>query len=70
MVSIIKASQNVTQLVYQFVPLQDFTNSSDIDWSESVSSVDKQLYKKYGLETDEIAYIESAIKSMDEEVEN
>ena len=32
-VGILKTSQNVYQNVYQFVPMQDFTNKSDIDWS-------------------------------------
>lgn len=31
MVSILKTSQNVKQIVYGFVPMQDFTASSDID---------------------------------------
>ena len=26
-------------------PLQDFTFASDIDWSQSVSDIDRQLYK-------------------------
>ena len=46
MVSIMKISQNVTQLVYKFVPLQDFTRNSDIDWSKSIHEIDLQLYRK------------------------
>ena len=65
MVSISKSSQNVTQIVYQFVPLQDFTNKSDIDWNMSIHDIDKQLYKKYGFTEEEIEFIESKIKSME-----
>lgn len=64
-VGILKVSQNVYQNVYQFVPLQDFTEKSDIDWSKSVAQIDQQLYKKYNLSDQEIAFIESMIKPME-----
>lgn len=65
MVSILKTSQNVTQIVYGFVPMQDFTASSDIDWSKNVEEIDQQLYVKYGLSPEEIEHIESIIKSVE-----
>lgn len=65
MVGILKVSQNVYQNVYQFVPLQDFTDDSDIDWSKSVAEIDQQLYEKYNLDDSEIAFIESMIKPME-----
>ena len=65
LVSTLKNSQNVTQIVYGYVPLQDFTESSDIDWSKSVEEIDQQLYAKYGLTEEEIAFIEKTIKPMD-----
>ncbi|MBQ8270862.1 MAG: Eco57I restriction-modification methylase domain-containing protein [Bacteroidaceae bacterium] len=65
LVSILKTSQNVTQIVYKFVPMQDFTSTSDIDWSKSVPEIDQQLYAKYGLNESEIAFIESKIKPME-----
>ena len=43
------------------IPVQDFTNSSDIHWDSSSGDIDKQLYKKYGLREDEIKKIESYI---------
>lgn len=64
-VGILKVSQNVSQNVYQFVPLQDFTDKSDIDWSKSVAEIDQQLYKKYNLSDEEITFIESMIKPME-----
>jgi hypothetical protein len=57
MVGILKTSQNINQNVYRFVPLQDFTGASDIDWSKSIKEIDQQLYEKYGLSEDEIDYI-------------
>ena len=44
------------------VPLQDFTANSDIDWTQSIINIDGQLYKKYNLSPEEIAFIESKIK--------
>lgn len=46
------------------VPLQDFTDKSDIDWSKSIHEIDLQLYKKYGLDQNEINFIESHVKEM------
>lgn len=40
MVGIMKVSRNITQLVYKYVPMQDFTNGSDIDWSKSIAEID------------------------------
>jgi hypothetical protein len=46
------------------VPLQDFTPQSDIDWSKSIAEIDAQLYKKYNLTAEQIAYIEKMIAEM------
>lgn len=54
----------VTTARFVLVPDQDFTSSSDIDWSQSISDIDQQLYKKYNLTPDEIAYIEKTINPM------
>lgn len=47
------------------IPDQDFTNKSDIDWAKPIAEIDKQLYKKYGLDKKEIDFIESMIKPME-----
>lgn len=44
--------------------MQDFTPASDIDWSQSIPDIDRQLYVKYGLDESEIAFIESHVKEM------
>ncbi len=62
--SLSKASQHATSKTYRFVPLQDFTVQPDIDWNKSISEIDQQLYKKYELSEDEIAFIERKIKPM------
>ena len=46
------------------IPLQDFSSTSDIDWSKSVHEIDLQLYQKYGLSEEEIEFIETHVKEM------
>ena len=58
------SSINLSSDKFQFVPLQDFTEGSDIDWSKSIEEIDKQLYAKYNLTEEEISFIESMIKPM------
>lgn len=55
MVFIKKKTQDNPSAVFQFVPLQDFSKP----WT------DAELYAKYGLSDDEIAFIESMIKPME-----
>ncbi|MGE6895623.1 Eco57I restriction-modification methylase domain-containing protein [Priestia flexa] len=62
--SLAKGSQDATSRTFKFVPIQDFSNDSEIDWSVSVQEVDNQLYKKYGLTDEEINHIEKRIKTM------
>ena len=65
MLGVLKVTQDNKKSTWANVPLQDFTSNSDIDWSKSVAEIDKQLYAKYGLTKDEIAFIESMIKPME-----
>lgn len=64
MLSVLKVTQMNNKDVWQYVPLQDFTSSSDIDWSVSISAIDRQLYRKYGLNEEEITFIETNVKEM------
>ena len=64
MLGILKITQHNPGPKWQYVPLQDFTPNSDIDWSQSISEIDQQLYKKYGLDEQEIQFIESHVKEM------
>lgn len=61
---ILKITQDNNKGTWKYVPLQDFTENSDIDWSQSVADIDRQLYAKYGLDEKEIAFIESHVKEM------
>lgn len=52
-----KASQDTTRKVYTFVPKQEWS----IKWT------DEDLYRKYGVSDDEIAFIEGIVRPMDVE---
>ena len=49
------SSIHITKDSFQFVPLQDISHP----WT------DEMLYKKYGLDENEIAFIESMIRPME-----
>ena len=61
----LKATQHNPRDTWANVPLQNFTAISDIDWTQSIADIDKQLYRKYKLDEDEIEFIEKMIKPMD-----
>ena len=64
LVGILKITQHITPSTWAHVPLQDFTPNSDIDWSQSIADIDRQLYAKYGLDEKEIEFIETHVKEM------
>lgn len=64
MLGVLKTTQDITPQKWEHVPLQDFTPASDIDWTKSISEIDQQLYKKYGLDETEIQFIETHAKEM------
>jgi site-specific DNA-methyltransferase (adenine-specific) len=55
LIASIKLTQDCLSGVFRFVPLQDFSKP----WT------DAELYAKYGLTDEEIAFIESMIKPME-----
>jgi hypothetical protein len=65
MLGILKITQDNKRYTWKYVPLQDFTASSNIDWTGSIPQIDQQLYAKYGLDPEEIAFIEAKVKPME-----
>ena len=65
MLSVLRTTQDTTPYKWKYVPLQDFTAVSDIDWSKSIHDIDLQLYRKYGLSKEEIDFIETNVKEME-----
>lgn len=64
LLGVLKTTQDITPEKWKCVPLQDFTASSDINWSTTIADIDKQLYKKYNLSDEEINFIETKVKEM------
>ncbi len=65
MLGILKVTQDNKKDTWKYVPLQDFTNNSDIDWTTSINEIDQQLYEKYDLSQKEINFIETNVKEME-----
>ena len=65
MLGVLKRTQALSPDKWKYVPLQDFTRNSDIDWKDTISGIDKQLYKKYSLSKEEIDFIENNVKEME-----
>lgn len=65
MLGILKITQHNPISTWKYVPLQDFSSSSDIDWSKSIHEIDLQLYDKYGLNEEERNFIETHVKEME-----
>lgn len=64
MLGILKVTQNNPKETWLYVPIQDFTDDSDLDWSQQIDELDMQLYRKYGLSSDEIEFIEKNVQPM------
>lgn len=64
MLGILKITQHNNPEKWKLVPLQDFSDTSDIDWSKSIHEIDLQLYRKYKLDEQEIDFIETHVKEM------
>ncbi len=76
----LKVTQHNPKTIWKNVPIQDFTDNSDIDWTKSISKIDleakskynldineidAQLYAKYNLSADEIEFIEKNVRAME-----
>lgn len=64
LLSILKTTQDITPEKWQYVPKQDFSSKSDIDWNKTISEIDQFLYRKYGLKNNEIDFIKKHVKEM------
>lgn len=60
----LKVTQNNPRDTWTNIPLQNYSNNSDINWNLSVKEIDQQLYSKYKLTQKEIDYIEENILEM------
>ena len=61
LLAILKVTQGNKSETWEYVPIQDFSKTSDIDWNKSIEEIDKQLYRKYDLTKEDIAFINKRI---------
>lgn len=65
LLGVLKVTQHNTSDKWKYVPIQNFTPQSDIDWTKPIPDIDKQLYAKYGLDENEITFIEAKVAPME-----
>ena len=64
LISLAKANQNGTRSTYLFVPMQDFSLNSDLNFDTSANNLDAQLFTKYHFSNEEIDHVNNHIKDM------
>lgn len=58
-------SQDLSPEKFMFVPVENFCNDSDIEWTPyDIPNIDRQLFAKYGISEEEKAAAENTIKEM------
>ena len=60
-----KSFKRLNKEVFSNLPLQDFTENSDIDWSKPIDNIDEQLFDKYNFSQEERKHIKNSIKDME-----
>lgn len=64
LLGVLKSTHHLTPETWKYVPQQNFSEHSDIDWSLSVDEIDALLCKKYKLSAAERDFIHDKVKSM------
>ncbi len=59
-----KSTHHLTPETWKFVPQQDFSDQSDIDWSLSIDEINSLLYDKYHLSEKERAFVDEKVQAM------
>ena len=59
LLGVLKCTPNIAHDSFLYVPNQDFTKKSDINWDLSIPEIDNQLCKKYKLSKSDIEFINS-----------
>ncbi|MHC3983225.1 Eco57I restriction-modification methylase domain-containing protein [Weissella cibaria] len=64
LLGVLKITQHNPKSTWAYVPLQNFTNESDIDWSATLADIDNQLFAKYHFDSEEINFIKDNVQPM------
>ena len=60
----LKITQSASSRFYRLIPMQDYTNKSDINWNTDISNIDEQLFNKYSITEEERVFINGRISDM------
>ena len=66
MLGVLKTTQSNAKQKWRYVPQQNFSVNSDIAWTKTINEIDNQLYRKYNLSDDEIDFIETNVRAMND----
>lgn len=61
----LKATQHNPRDTWANVPAQCFAPGGEIDWTLPVPAIDRQLFAKYGLSPEEVAFVEEKVRPME-----
>lgn len=61
MLGVLKVTHHNSRVVWQYVPMQDFTEAI---WGKSIAEIDEYLFRKYGLEDCEVAFLKENVREM------
>ncbi|SJX68666.1 Type II restriction endonuclease [Weissella confusa] len=64
LLAVLKMTQDTAPDKWGKVPMQNFTNKSDIDWDKSIPEIDEELFQKYDLSSDQKEFIRTKVKEM------
>ena len=67
MLGTLKVTQDNPRETWGNIPMQDFTETSDIDWNATIDDIDEQLFSKYQLDEDERNFIRETAQTMNDE---
>ena len=62
----LKTTQDITPEKWKYVPQQNFSEISDINWDLSVEEINTLLYKKYNLTATEQKFINEKVQVMND----
>lgn len=65
MLYVLKVTQHNPRSTWKFVPAQDFSSDSDINWTKPIPEIDAQLCAKYGLNDEEISFIKTKVEPLE-----
>lgn len=65
LLGILKVTQDNPRDVWKYVPMQDFSSESEINWKNSIADIDEQLFVKYDIDLIEQEFIKNTVKPME-----